>query len=431
MKFGGAALGDRDSIARSAAVVAQALPRTPMVVVSAHAGVTDQLLALAQPDAQDREGTAVMALHRRLLAELELPADLLDPLLAELGDLLRGLRLVGAVTPRARDHLASFGERLCARTFAAVLTAQGVPAVACDAWDLGLRTDSAFGRARPLPDDGRIPAALAKVAGVPVVTGFIAKDERGNVTTLGRNGSDYSAALLGAAAGAAEIQVWKDVAGVHTADPKLVPAATPIRSLGFDEACELSWFGSKVLHPATMLPALQKGIPLSVRSLRDPDAPGTSITGLGVEAGSGPAPRAVAHRRSVALVTASPRPGGGGDFQQALLAVCQRHGEDVAILALGEHGATLLTGGEPQLHAELQAVGSCQVRTGLGLLGVIGCGLGRSTPVASAMLAELAGRGIPVEHFALGARLDSLPAIVAGERLAEAVTALHERFFGG
>ena len=184
---------------------------------------------------------------------------------------------------------------------AAALTAKGIEATAVDAFAAGMVTDSSFGRARPVPDDGRMLRYLDEVTGVPVVTGFLGADQDGNITTLGRNGSDYSAALIGVAIAATEIQIWKDVDGVHTADPRLVPDARPIPTMGFEDIAHLASFGSKVLHPAAMGPAMQHGIRIRVRNTLSPEAPGTTIEATVDDAL--PAVRAIAHRTSVALVS--------------------------------------------------------------------------------------------------------------------------------
>jgi aspartate kinase len=424
MKFGGGALGDARSCEQAAAVVAAALPQKPVVVVSAFGGVTDALLGLARSQAPAGD---VAQLHRAALSALRLDPALLDPLLRELDDLVRGIRMVGAATDRVADHLASFGERLSARVLAAVLRRQGVLAEAVDAWDLGLFTDSTFGRARPLPDGGRIGAALAAVAGVPVVTGFIAKDMAGNVTTLGRNGSDYSAALIGAAAAAEEIQVWKDVAGVHTADPKVVPAARPIRTLGYDEACELSWFGSKVLHPATMLPALERGIPLSVRCLAEPGAEGTAI----VAAGTGLGPRAVVHDARGNLWRVQREAGPLAAFLGSVLAVLDRHAVEVRPPIVGDDAITLmLPATDRTLFADLAAVGGVTAVKEAAVVGVVGRGVGRDPALAADFLGALRAVEAGPLWFESGARVSSVAALVPESRWRAAVQALHAQFFG-
>lgn len=425
MKFGGGALGSASSCEQAAAVVRAALSRRPVVVVSAFGGVTDRLLELARrPSA---EGAAAVAqLHRAALSALQLDGALLDPLLRELDELVRGVRMVGVANERLADQMASFGERCSARVLAAVLRRQGVRSEAVDAWDLGLRTDSAFGRARPLPDEGRIGVALAAIAGVPVVTGFIAKDAAGNVTTLGRNGSDFSAALIGAAAGAEEIQVWKDVAGVHTADPKVVPGARPIRTLGYDEACELSWFGSKVLHPATMQPALERSIPLSVRCLLEPEAPGTEITTSGV----GEGPRAVVHDHRAKVWKVQRRSGSLAALLCSVFAVLDRHGVEVRPPIVGDDAVTvMLPPDDRSLLDELAQLGTMTAVAGAVLVGVVGRGVGQDARLVAGVLAALQAEAEPL-WFESGARPLSVAALVPEVLWQKAVQALHARLFG-
>lgn len=430
MKFGGTSVGDARSIRQVVQIVRQQLPRRPVVVVSAHAGVTDALLALArQAPAGDAGTAAIAARHRTILAELGLPTDLLDPLLGELADLARGLRLVGAASPKALDLMASFGERCSARTVAAAMRAAGVPATAVDAPAAGLRTDSAFGRARPLPDDGRIAAFLATVDGVPVVTGFLGGDEHGNVTTLGRNGSDYSAALFGVAVAAEEIQIWKDVDGVRTADPRVVPGALPIRSMSFVEACELTSFGSKVLHPAAMLRPMQKGIPLRVRSTLEPEAPGTAI-----EASTAVRPpvRAIAHRAGVAMLTlTSSRFAGQPGFLARVFAELAELQCDVGPVAVAEAAVAFAVDAAlvEAVAQRLQGLGDVQIGRDCAVVGVVGDPAALQRRGVADVSTTLADAGIALRCAGQGAHGSTFAFVVAAADLTRAVTLLHARFF--
>ena len=198
---------------------------------------------------------------------------------AELNDLLRGLALVRELTPRTLDLVASYGERWSCRGIAQYFGKHGIPAVAVDAYDLGLRTDSRFMSANPDPTCfPEVRKGLKAIKGkVPVVTGFIAKDGKGDVTTLGRSGSDFSATLLGAAIKADEVQIWTDVDGVMTSDPRIVKEAKSIPVLSIAEASELAHYGAKVIHPATMLPAIENRIPVVVKNTARPEVAGTTI----------------------------------------------------------------------------------------------------------------------------------------------------------
>lgn len=431
MKFGGTSVGDADSILKVVEIVRQQLAKRPVVVVSAHAGVTDALLAVAAAAPTGTADTApIAARHRTILRDLRLPEDLLDPLLDELHDLARGLRLVGAASPKALDLMASYGERCCARTVAAALRRAGVPATAIDASTAGLRTDSAFGRARPLPDDGRILRALSALDGVPVVTGFLAADDHGNVTTLGRNGSDFSAALFGAAVAAEEIQIWKDVDGVRTADPKLVPGALPIRSMSFAEVCELASFGSKVLHPAAMVPAMQRGIPLCVRNTQQPEAPGTRIEADAAQVR--PPVRAIAHRAGVALVTvASQRLVPQHAFLARVFSELHELQSDVGPVAVSEAAVTFALDGPAADTAlgRLCAQGDVRIERDQAVVGVVGDPHAIGTGGAAVVFTALAAAGIPVRCAGQGALGGTLAMAVPQAELRRTVTLLHERFF--
>ena len=212
------------------------------------------------------------------MAQLGLDQELLDRYLAELATLLRAIRHRRRLRPSERDFLLSFGERMSARVFAAHLRSRGALATPVDAFDLGLASDSNHGDARPLPGfEEALFEALETVPGVPVVTGFLAADRGGNLTTLGRNGSDLSAALIAAASGAREVQFWKAVPGVMTADPHLVPSARPHPRLAFADAAAYARAGAEVLHPDTLEPLAATGVPARVLDVRDPDGRGTLI----------------------------------------------------------------------------------------------------------------------------------------------------------
>lgn len=430
MKFGGTSLGDATCIRQAVAIVASQLALRPVVIVSAHAGVTDLLLQLAEQSAQGVGDLAgIENRHRAILRELGLPATLHDALHGELADLVRGLRMIGVVTPRTRDLVASFGERISARTFAAALLQSGIAATAVDAAAVGLRTDSSHGRARPLPDDGRIAAACSAVVGVPVVTGFIAADEQGNVTTLGRNGSDYSAALFGAALSATEIQIWKDVDGVRTADPKLVPEAMAIRQLSYAEACEMASFGSKVLHPAAMIPAMQKGIAITVRNTADAQAPGTRIDADG---GARPLVRAIAHRRGVrTMVVTSQRLLPQRAFLARVFAALEEAESDAEFVAASESAALVALAHEPEasLRAKLAMLGEMRLEGERGLIGVVGEPGELRRRGASRTLELLATANVTVLGAGMGAHGSSFAVVVADRELPIAVRALHDGFF--
>jgi aspartate kinase len=431
MKFGGTSVGGAAAIRQVVGVVRSQLQRQPVIVVSAHAGVTDALLGVARAATTGEADTeAIVHRHHQILAGLGLDGQLLDPLLDELRDLARGVRLVGEATPKVIDAVASYGERLSARVVAAALTSGGVSATAVDAFDAGILTDSSFGCARPLADDGRLLRHLESVEGVPVLTGFLGADAEGNVTTLGRNGSDYSAALIGVAIAAEEIQIWKDVDGVHTADPRLVEDAQPIRRMSFADVADLASFGSKVLHAAAMVPAMRHGIPLRVRNTLSPDAQGTMIEAEFPS--ERPTVRAIAHRSDVALVTVrSRRLLPKHSFLARVFEKLDAISCDVGPVAVGEAAVTVAIDSDEADRAgqALSEEGEVQIAPEQAVIGVIGDIQLLENGGVAGVLAEMAKSGIAVRCAGLGAIGSTVAFAVDASHLTEAVQVLHSRFF--
>lgn len=432
MKFGGTSVGTADSIRNVLRIVQQRVALNPVLIVSAHAGVTNALVELARTaPSGGTDLTGIVERHGALLAELELPPDLLDALHDEMSDLVRGMKLVSEASPRAVDVLLSFGERCSTRVLAAFFTQQGLPAQAVDAFDVGLRTDSSFGRARPLPDDGRIAAGMRGVEGLPIVTGFIAKNADGNITTLGRNGSDFTAALFGNALGADEIQIWTDVDGVMTADPRLVEGVRPIPTMSFGEASELAYYGGKVLHPATIQPAMAKSIPVRVLNTHNSDNSGTVILPDYQDA-SAPV-RAVVHKNNIHLVNlvAPPMLQQHG-FLARVFGIAATHEIDVDLVATSEVSITMTADRAdnlPGFCAELGELGEVTVESDHALICVVGQGIAHHHGVAAQVLGTLVEAGVRVRVISQGAIKVNIGLVIDQQDLATAVNALHGHFF--
>ncbi len=270
MKFGGTSLATSKAMITAVDHVVNE-PRHPMVVVSALGGVTDLLLQSAakasEGDSTDLLLDELHCRHHQVLRGLGLDPMLLGDLEHRLKQLVHGIALLREISPRVRDALLSLGERMSVRIFASALQRKGRPARAFRSWELGMLTTSKHGAAAPLPEcPSALRSAMELLAPgvVPVVTGFIGRSLDAEITTMGRGGSDFSAALLGTAAGVEEIQIWTDVPGFLRADPRVVKDPPIIPALSFDEAAELSFFGAKVLHPRTIEPARRAGIPVRV-----------------------------------------------------------------------------------------------------------------------------------------------------------------------
>lgn len=436
MKFGGTSVGSAAAIRQTGAVVAAAAARRPLVVVSAVGGVTNELYALVRAalagEALEGRVAALAGRHRAIAAELGAPCPAIEPLLAQLADILRGIALLGECTPRAHDHVASFGERLSARIVAAHLVQRGLPAVAVDAWDAGLATDRRFGGARPLPDaDATIRAAVGAIDGLPVVTGYIGRSGQGETTTLGRGGSDYSAAIFGAALGVEEIQIWTDVDGVMSADPRKTRAARRVDTMSFDEAAELAFFGAKVLHPATMQPAVRRDIPIRVLNTFAPHLPGTLVTA-----------HLAPHQRQVKSIATKDRirvvnvVASEMQFQWGFLAkiagAFERHEVVVDAIATSEVSVALTVDADVPLdglvaelsrHAEVEVIGD------VALVSLVGEELQDRRGFAAEVFSTLAELDVSPRLVSYGATGNNLSFVVAGARLADVVAALHARFF--
>ena len=293
VKFGGTSVGDAAAIQRAAEIVRGRLSRRPIVVVSAMGGVTNALLALAEQAVKGHLIGALSAVESLRERHLAAAAALLggddgevggeiSATIDELASLAEALCTLGHLTPRSMDTIGAVGERLSAPLVAAAFIRAGLPAELVDARQIMI-TDDAYMRAEPLLDaiaerSRTILLPFVKSRCVPVVAGFIGATAQGVTTTLGRGGSDYSASLVGAALRADAIEIWTDVDGMLTADPRVVPDARLIDRIRFDEASELASFGAKVLHPSTIAPAVQLGIPVYVYNSRNPTGTGTEIT---------------------------------------------------------------------------------------------------------------------------------------------------------
>ncbi len=437
MKFGGTSVGSAANIRKVLGLVRQSLARRPVVVASAFRGVTDMLLDLARRAVtEDVRLDALERRHADVIADLGLPEGFLEEEMEELRDLLRGIRLVKELTPRSLDFVGSFGERMSVKVIAEFFRRSGLPAVALDAGEIGLLTDSRFTRARPIAEAyEEIPRRFDWKGSreVPVVTGFIGRDRDGNVTTLGRNGSDYSASIVGAALGAEEIQIWTDVDGVMTADPRVVPDAALIAEMSFEEASEVAYYGAKVLHPATILPAVRNNIPVRVCNTGNPDCPGTLIL-KETKASKGPV-RALAAKSGITLINiVSSRMLAQHGFLAKVFEIFGRHEIVIDVIATSEVSISVTTDTPSHLHdavTELQQFSDVTVEGDRAILCVVGKGMKGSVGVAARVFQALAGERINVEMISMAAAQINISMLVGAGETDHAVRALHRTFFAG
>jgi aspartate kinase len=347
---------------------------------------------------------------------------------------VRGISLVKELSPRSLDYISSFGERMSVRCIADFFTRQGLASTAHDVWNLGFVTDSSFGRARPLPGfEARVQAAFAALPTdrVPIVTGFIGKNEAGEITTVGRNGSDLTATLLAAALDAGEAQIWTDTDGVMTADPSVVRGARNIPRMHFDEAAELAYFGSRVLHPSTLLPTMQAQIPVRVLNTNRPDHPGTVIEELGPESPERATSIAYKERQIVLSVRATTMFGELG-FLARVFDVLARHDVVVDVVTTSEVSVSMTADDADAVERavpELEQLGHCTLERGRTILCVVGQHLAKRRGVAREVLGAIADAGVNVELISYAAGSINLQMVIADEDIAAAVATLHRVLF--
>jgi aspartate kinase len=445
MKFGGTSVADAACMRRVGALVKEALPHAPLAVLSATTKTTDALFAAARAAAAGDLKTAlatygdVVLRHRTIAAELlgaAAPTAIaaLDARFATLEALLRSAALVREVTPASLDAIVAFGERFSTLLFAAHLADEGVPTTLVAAEDV-LRTDARHGAAQPRMDEVRRLCAerlRPKLGpGRAVVTqGYVGATEDGQATTLGRGGSDFSAAIFGGALGASEVQIWTDVEGVLSADPRVVPNATPVAEVSFAEAAELAAFGAKVLHPATVQPAADAGVPVTVRHTERPQGRFTRITKDG---GSGRPVTSIASRGPVTVVTAtSTRMLNQPGFLARLFEVFARLGVSVDVVATAEVSVSMTIEADApieRLRAELADFATTTVAPDRAIVAVVGERLKR-TPGNAAKVLAAAGDD-DIEMLSMGANEINLTLVVRRERVHEVVRRLHRALIEG
>ena len=459
MKFGGTSVGDATRIRRAAEIVAAAAKEGSVVaVVSAMGGVTNRLIEAAQASAAGNRDTAVQIAEtlrkqhqeavenlvsnddRRLLLAAEI-----EKIIEQVTGLCYGTALLRELTPRVFDEILSTGERLSARLLSNALCELGLKGVAVEATEL-IVTDNISGRADPLMSQTREKAAarlLPLIAddSVPVVTGFIGATAEGMLTTLGRGGSDYSATILGAVLDAAEVIIWTDVDGVLTADPRLVPEARTLREISYNEAAELAYFGAKVLHPKTLRPVSEAGIPVWIRNSFAPERQGTKITATGHPTARGV--KAITAISGVSLITVGGRaivglPGVAGktfsavaNAQANVLLISQSSSQnDICFIINSEDEARTVEKLREAFAFDLahQQIEHITVNPEIAIVAVVGDRM-RGTPgISGRTFSALGRKGINIIAIAQGSSEYNVSFVVEASMMREAVQSLHSEF---
>jgi aspartate kinase len=432
MKFGGTSVADAAAFENVARIVSAERAASPVVVVSAMSGVTDALLA-ATVESVGPVFSRHLTTAEQLLqgSESERFAEFVKRAEVQVRELLRSRNPSNHKS--VQDAVVSFGEILSSTLMAAVLNQRGVEARQVDARRC-IITDDDHTCATPLMRETFTRTEnelrpLVESGVVPVLGGFIAATLEGATTTLGRGGSDYTAALIGAALRANEIQIWTDVTGVLTADPRVVPNAQTIDRLSYSEAAELAYFGAKVLHPKTIQPAIENSIPVRICNSRLPQERGT-LVGPQSETSSR-AIKAIAHKTGVTIVQiTSLRMLGAYGFLRALFEVFERHRTVVDVVTTSEVSVSLSldeASALPAIVEELQQLGTVGIEKGKAIICVVGEGL-RGTPgIVGRVFTTISD--INVSLISQGASSINFTFVIGEERVKEAVIRLHEEFF--
>jgi len=446
-KFGGTSVADPAAIQRLIEIVGAARARDrrpPAVVVSAMSGVTDMLLAAATGAAAGHVQEALAGVTQIRARHLEAAQALAPgeaPLLDAIADqcdqlvsIVQALAVLRDVSPRTLDAVAAIGELLSSRVVAAALTHAGVAAEWIDARS-AIVTDATHTCAVPRMAETRAALQRSVVPAldrgrVPVIGGFVGATADGHTTTLGRGGSDYSGALVGAGIGAREIQIWTDVDGMLTADPRVVTGTRVVPVLSFAEAAELAYFGAKVLHPSTILPAVEEGIPVRILNSHKPDGEGTRITADGTADGTPVTALACKRDLTVIDVTSSRMLMAYG-FLRQVFEVFERHRTAVDVVTTSEVSVSVTVDDRRQLASiisALGALGTVAVEHDMALLCAVGDRLPREPGTSARVVAIL--EEVPLRMISQAASRRNITVILRQDDLPRAMGRLHEELFG-
>jgi aspartate kinase len=445
MKFGGTSVEDATAIRRLISIVRRQSHRRPVVVVSAVGRTTNGLLECARTAAAGdlraaQSSLDEIAAHHFKTADQLAPQQEIESLREALGrrfiavrSALEEIAQKGRLTPRLSDEVSSNGELLSSLIVAAALRADGMEGVWVDVRPM-MRTNDDFTRAAPQFDVANrklkegFTAVLAE-GGATVTQGFIGSTSEGVTTTIGRGGSDYTASIIGAAMGAEEIQIWTDVDGIMTTDPRVTPEAAKVKVISFAEASELAYFGAKVLHPSTLLPAMSRGIPVRVCNSRRPEVAGTAIVSSAPP--SSAVVKAIAFKRGITVVNVtSDRMLMAHGFLSRLFAVFDRHETSVDMVATSEVSVSMTLDDTRRLDAivaDMRSLGEVSVERDAALICLVGENLKFTPGVASRIFSSI--EQFNVSMISHGASAINVSFIVNGASVESAVRSLHREFF--
>lgn len=441
MKFGGTSVQNTEMIDSAVAIAQNQLDRSPLLVSSAMGKTTDKLVAISEAAVQgshdlafsifeDIKASHFMAINGFLTgSNLQFATERAETLFDELSSLIKGLTLLRECTARSADAILSFGELLATTIIAARARELGIETILLDSRKL-VKTDDNFTSAIPIMDKtgelirGTVSPAPGKLY---VAQGFIGSNMEGVVTTLGRGGSDYTATIYGSALDAEEVQIWTDVNGIMTADPRIVREAKTIANVSYDEAAELAFFGAKVVHPSTILPAVDREIPVLVKSTKDPDGLFTTISASSGKTGL----KAITTKKNITLIEIKTgRMVNAYGFLSKIFAVFEKHRTSVDIVTTSEVSVSMTIDNQSRLDAiisDLNSIGRVSVEKDKSIVCLVGQDLWQNSAVISKIFNTL--DGMPIRMISLGSSRINLTIVVPEAHCDKALQAIHSEFF--
>lgn len=446
LKFGGTPMSDAQTWRRVFHIISRY--DRPFVVVSATARTTRKLIAAGEKALSDlyqakSEATEIRERHRELITDFfnhypDADSDLIreclswiDKTIEELISYLSQVHETQEFNPQMRDAVASVGERLSSYLFAKCGRASGFPTTWIDAAQI-IRTNSDFGQASPNPDyiNEKAGAVMSTLNGgqIGVMGGYYGEDEKGNITTLGFEGSDYTASLMGAALSAEGIEIWTDVSGIFTCDPRLIPEAKPIPQLSFQEATELAYFGAKVLHPSTTKPAAQQKIPIRVKNIFEPDEPGTSISSD--TPGNGIA-KAITFKENCAVITVtSSQTVMGYEFLAGVFDILRWHHLPVDVVTTTEASVSIAIENGSKIEKaveQLNKYGSVDVLEDQGIISLVGCKKNDTQLLIDKVLTK--ANHLTINMISFSQSKGNLNIVMAKDHITATVKSIHKQIF--
>ena len=433
MKFGGTSIGNAERIINVANIIKDNLEKKPIVVVSSITKITDALIKLANESIQGKSEETfefIKKTHYDILKELNIDQDLLKKDIKNLYKLISKIKSKKSIDAKILDAIQSFGEQMSSEILAAQLNKINVKARAFNSWEIGFITNSEFGNAEPLEITySKIGENIKKLDVVPVITGFIGKTIAGDITTLGRGGSDYSATIIGTAINAKEIQIWSDVNGIMSGDPRIVNNPKTLENISFNEAAELAYFGAKVLHPKTILPSMNKNIPVRVLNSFNPKNNGTVIFNNGDKQ----AVKAIAYKKKITLINInSTRMLGAYGFLAKIFDIFAKYEKSVDVISTSEVSVSLSIDNDKNINEildELKAISNVNVERNKAIICIVGEGIKNTFGIIAKTFTAIENNKINIEMISQGASKINLTFIIDEKDSEKAVNILHNEYF--